>query len=117
MLVAPVLVRVCGWGLGQVVFGVVLYCVIIVPALTSYYSAPRLLLRLLKALFAIPALVASPHGNSTARYCLPRCYPSDSNHIISSFHLSIHTLSLVLGYYGLSDLEPSFSYPLSSTHS
>ncbi|XP_071552501.1 uncharacterized protein [Panulirus ornatus] len=48
VLLAPLLVRT--WGLGRVVAAVLLYSCLLVPALTNYFSASRLFLRLLRSI-------------------------------------------------------------------
>ena len=63
VLLAPLLVR--EWGLTPVVAAVVFYSSVVVPALTGYFSFPKLLLRLarsLAAVFLYPSLSAPCHA-------------------------------------------------------
>ncbi|XP_045108653.1 uncharacterized protein LOC123503178 isoform X1 [Portunus trituberculatus] len=65
VLLAPLLVR--EWGLMPVVAAVVFYSSVVVPALTGYFSFPKLLLRLTRSLCAVfvrPSLSTPCHAFS-----------------------------------------------------
>lgn len=69
ILLAPLLVR--EWGLTPVLVSIVFYSIVIVPAVTGYFSFTKLLVRVARSVVAVVFLylpnTASANGNSRLR--------------------------------------------------